>query len=157
MKHEIYMAEALALARKAQSLGEIPVGCVIVHKDKIIGRGYNTREKNQNAVLHAEMCAITEACAALKSWRLENCALYVTLEPCPMCAGAIMNARIKEIYYGASDPSFGACGGVINIFEEAFGFKPKIFGGILKEPSTQILSDFFSKMRKGADKGTVHN
>ena len=121
IEEEKYMAEALTLAREAAACGEVPVGCVIVSEGRIVGRGRNRREEAQNALLHAEIVAIGEACRTLGTWRLSGCDLYVTLEPCPMCAGAILNARVGRIFYGASDANMGACGGVINLCEEDFG------------------------------------
>ena len=147
MDHESYMREALKLAREAARAGEVPVGCVIVHGDTIVGRGRNRREEKQATVSHAEMEAIAQANQALGSWRLEECRLYVTLEPCPMCAGAILNARIPWVYYGARDRAMGACGGVLNLFMEAFPHRPALVGGILEEECRQVLSDFFSRLR----------
>ena len=147
MDHESYMREALKLAREAAGAGEVPVGCVIVHGDTIVGRGRNRREEKQATVSHAEMEAIAQANQALGSWRLEECRLYVTLEPCPMCAGAIINARIPWVYYGARDRAMGACGGVLNLFMEAFPHRPALVGGILEEECRQVLSDFFSRLR----------
>ena len=142
-----YMEEALALAAEAAVCGEVPVGCVIVCDGKIVGRGRNRREEEQNALLHAEIIAIEEACRTLGSWRLNECDLYVTLEPCPMCAGAILNARVGRVFYGAGDTNMGACGGVINLFEEAFGYKPKMYKGMLGDRCAEVLSDFFKKLR----------
>ena len=142
-----YMEEALALAAEAAGCGEVPVGCVIVCDGKIVGRGRNRREEEQNALLHAEIIAIEEACRTLGSWRLIECDLYVTLEPCPMCAGAILNARVGRVFYGAGDTNMGACGGVINLFEEAFGYKPKMYKGMLGDRCAEVLSDFFRKLR----------
>lgn len=147
MDHESYMREALKLARQAAGAGEVPVGCVIVHGETIVGRGRNRREERQATVSHAEMEAIAQANQALGSWRLEECRLYVTLEPCPMCAGAIINARIPWVYYGARDRAMGACGGVLNLFMEAFPHRPALVGGILEEECRQVLSDFFSRLR----------
>ncbi|MBQ9966137.1 MAG: nucleoside deaminase [Clostridia bacterium] len=141
------MEEALALAAEAAVCGEVPVGCVIVCDGKIVGRGRNRREEEQNALLHAEIIAIEEACRTLGSWRLNECDLYVTLEPCPMCAGAILNARVGRVFYGAGDANMGACGGVINLFEEAFGYKPKMYKGMLGDRCAGVLSDFFRKLR----------
>ena len=141
------MEEALALAAEAAGCGEVPVGCVIVCDGKIVGRGRNRREEEQNALLHAEIIAIEEACRTLGSWRLNECDLYVTLEPCPMCAGAILNARVGRVFYGAGDTNMGACGGVINLFEEAFGYKPKMYKGMLGDRCAEVLSDFFRKLR----------
>ena len=147
MDHESYMRESLKLAREAAGAGEVPVGCVIVHGDTIVGRGRNRREEKQATVSHAEMEAIAQANQALGSWRLEECRLYVTLEPCPMCAGAILNARIPWVYYGARDRAMGACGGVLNLFMEAFPHRPALVGGILEQECRQVLSDFFSRLR----------
>ena len=144
---EKYMAMALELAHEAAAAGEVPVGCVIIHEGHVVGRGRNRREEDQNALLHAEVIAIQEACKTLGSWRLTDCDLYVTLEPCPMCAGAILNARVGRVFYGAGDANMGACGGVINIFEEAFGFKPRLYGGFMAEECAQVLKDFFAKLR----------
>ncbi|MBQ3103162.1 MAG: nucleoside deaminase [Oscillospiraceae bacterium] len=144
---EKYMLEALALAQEAAEAGEVPVGCVIVRGGEIIGRGRNKREEKQATCSHAEMEAIAEANRALGSWRLEDCELYVTLEPCPMCAGAIINARIPRVYYGARDEAMGACGGVLNLFMENFPHHPALVGGIMAEDCRRILSEFFKKMR----------
>ena len=144
---EKYMREALSLAREAADAGEVPVGCVIVREGEIIGRGRNRREEKQETFSHAEMEAILEANRALGSWRLENCELYVTLEPCPMCAGAIINARIPKVYYGARDEAMGACGGVLNLFMENFPHRPALVGGIMSDECRSILSEFFKKMR----------
>ena len=142
-----YMERALELAQQAGQQGEVPVGCVIVCDGTIIAEGCNRREKEGNALLHAEMVAIDGACKALGRWRLSDCTLYVTLEPCPMCAGAILNARIGKVVYGASDTNMGACGGVMNLFEEAFGFRPRLYGGILAEECAAVLSEFFRELR----------
>ena len=144
---EKYMREALSLAHEAAAAGEVPVGCVIVREGEIIGRGRNRREEKQETFSHAEMEAILQANHALGSWRLEDCQLYVTLEPCPMCAGAIINARIPKVYYGARDESMGACGGVLNLFMEDFPHRPALVGGILSEECRSVLSEFFKKMR----------
>ncbi|MBR4869767.1 MAG: nucleoside deaminase [Oscillospiraceae bacterium] len=144
---EKYMREALSLAREAADAGEVPVGCVIVRGGEIIGRGRNRREEKQETFSHAEMEAILEANRILGSWRLEDCELYVTLEPCPMCAGAIINARIPKVYYGARDEAMGACGGVLNLFMENFPHRPALVGGIMSEECRNILSEFFKKMR----------
>ena len=146
--HEFYMHQALLLAREAAAAGEVPVGCVIVHDGGVIGRGRNRREEKHSALSHAEIEAITEANAALRSWRLEDCALYVTLEPCPMCAGAILNARIPKVYYGARDSAMGACGGVLNLFMEDFPQPPALVGGILEEECRLVLADFFRGLRR---------
>ncbi len=151
MEHEDYMNLALDLAREAGEAGDVPVGCVIVRDGQIIGRGRNRREEDKNALAHAELEAIREACETLGSWRLPNCRLYVTLEPCPMCAGGIISARIPEVFYGAKDSGIGACGSVLNLFEEGFRHRPKLRGGIFQEPCTEILSNFFQKLRKNSE------
>ncbi len=149
MEQTFYMSEALKLAHEAADEGEVPVGCVITDKNgNIIGRGRNRREKSCLATAHAEIEAIEEACRALGTWRLSDCSLYVTLEPCPMCAGAIINSRVKNLYYGAKDENTGSCGSVINLFLENYGHEPKIIGGILNEECTAVLTDFFKNLRK---------
>ena len=147
MTHEYYMEQALALAREAAAAGEVPVGCVIVKDGAIIGRGRNRREEKQAVSSHAEMETMAEANAALNTWRLEDCDLYVTLEPCPMCAGAIINARVRRVFYGARDSVMGACGGVLNLFMENFPHHPQLVGGILGEECAAVLSEFFRKLR----------
>ena len=147
MDHEAYMAQALALAREAAAHGEVPVGCVIVKDGKVIGRGRNRREEKQAVYSHAEMEAIAQANEALGTWRLDDCTLYVTLEPCPMCAGAIINARIRRVYYGARDTAMGACGGVLNLFMEDFPHHPQLVGGILQEECRAVLTEFFRELR----------
>ena len=147
MTHEDYMNQALTLAREAAAHGEVPVGCVIVRDGKIIGRGRNRREEKQAVSSHAEMEAMAQANEALGSWRLEDCDLYVTLEPCPMCAGAIINARVRRVFYGARDRAMGACGGVLNLFMERFPFRPALVGGILKDECRAVLADFFRTLR----------
>lgn len=149
MEREDYMREALALAREAAEAGEVPVGCVIVRKGEIVGRGRNRREEKQAVSSHAEMEAMAQANARLGTWRLDDCELYVTLEPCPMCAGAILNARIPWVFYGARDPGFGACGGVLNLFMEDFPHRPALVGGILGEECRAVLADFFAGLRQG--------
>ena len=147
MDHELYMRQALELAREAGAAGEVPVGCVIVHRGQVIGRGRNRREEKQAVSSHAEMEAMAQANAVLGSWRLDECELYVTLEPCPMCAGAIINARIPRVYYGARDREMGACGGVLNLFMERFPHRPALVGGILADECRQVLSEFFAALR----------
>lgn len=149
--HEFYMRQALLLAREAAAAGEVPVGCVIVRENHIIAQGRNRREEKSSALSHAETEAIAAANAALRSWRLENCSLYVTLEPCPMCAGAILNARIPKVFYGARDPAMGACGGVLNLYMENFPNTPALVGGILEKECRETLADFFKSLR-GIDK-----
>ncbi len=147
MEHEDFMRAALALAREAAEHGEVPVGCVVVRGGEIVGRGRNRREELRATVSHAEMEAIADANARLDSWRLDDCTLYVTLEPCPMCAGAILNARIPRVYYGARDESMGACGGVINLFMERFANTPALVGGVLADECRTVLGAFFAKLR----------
>ena len=149
MEHEEYMRQALELARQAMAEGEVPVGCVIVRDGAVVGRGRNRRETAQTALGHAELEAIAQACRTLGGWRLAGCALYVTLEPCPMCAGAILNARIRRVWYGARDEAFGACGGVTNLFMESFPNRPALVGGILGEDCRRVLADFFAGLRGG--------
>ena len=145
---EHFMGLALEQAEKARVLGEVPVGCVIVKDDKVIGVGYNRREIDKTVLGHAELMAMKQAEQAIGDWRLSDCTLYVTLEPCPMCAGAILNARVGTVVCGASDLTFGACGGVMNLFEEAFGYKPKLYKGIRAEECSRLLTDFFEEGRK---------
>ena len=149
MNHEAHMEEAIALAKEAAETGEVPVGCVIVDgSGAVIGRGRNRREIDKQAAAHAEMIAIEEACHTLGDWRLQDCTLYVTLEPCPMCAGAIINARISKVFFGARDSSIGACGSVINLFMERFGHEPELVGGLLQETCGTLLSSFFKSLRE---------
>ncbi len=147
MNHEYFMAEALRLAREAVADGDVPVGCVIVRDGEIVGRGRNRREANADATAHAEVEAIREACARLRSWRLQDCALYVTLEPCPMCAGAIVNARIREVRYGAKEEKSGCCGSVLNLFEERFNHRPRVYQGPLGPECEGLLQEFFQNLR----------
>ena len=144
---ELFMKEALLLAKEAFDDGEVPVGCVIVRGEEIVGRGRNRREKGKSALAHAEIEAIDEACRNLGGWRLWECTLYVTLEPCPMCAGAIINARIPRVVYGASDKKCGATGSVCNLFSMSFNHHPRVEMGILEEECAALLSDFFVKLR----------
>lgn len=142
-----YMQAALNLAKEAFDDGEVPVGAVIVQNGKIIATGRNRREKKKNALMHAEIDAINNACKTLGGWRLWNCEIYVTLEPCPMCAGAIMNAHIPKVYFGAYDFKNGSCKTIINLFEMPYNFKPECEGGIMQEECSQLLKDFFKKLR----------
>lgn len=146
--HEYYMSQALELAQEAADAGEVPVGCVIVRDGAVIGRGRNRREEKQAVCSHAEMEAMAQANAALGSWRLDNCALYVTLEPCPMCAGAILNARIRRVFYGARDDVMGACGGVLNLFMEGFPRPPQLVGNVCGDECRGILQSFFREVRE---------
>ncbi len=148
MEREEHMRRALAMAREAAEAGEVPVGAVIINASgAVIGKGRNRREERRSAVHHAEIEAIEQACAYLGTWRLDGCSLYVTLEPCPMCAGAVINARIPTLVYGAKEPMTGSCGSVLNLFEERYGFKPAIYGGVLAEECAAVLSDFFENVR----------
>ena len=142
-----YMDEALALAREAAAEGEVPVGCVVVCRDQIVGRGRNRRETGKTALGHAEIEAISQACETLGGWRLWECTLYVTLEPCPMCAGAIVNARIPQVVYGASDRKCGACGSVCDLFSMEFNHHPSVEKGIREEEAAALLSEFFQNLR----------
>ncbi len=148
MDREEYMSMALKLAHEAFGEGEIPVGCVIADKQgNIIGKGRNRREQSHDATGHAELEAIREACSTVGDWRLDGCTIYVTLEPCPMCAGGIINSRIPTVVFGARDENTGSCGSVINLFEERYGHRPAIYGGVRAEESAQLLKDFFQNKR----------
>lgn len=145
--HEYYMSQALELAREAADTGEVPVGCVIVRDGAVIGRGRNRREEKQAVCSHAEMEAMAQANAALGSWRLDNCALYVTLEPCPMCAGAIINSRIRRVVYGAADTKAGCCGSVTDLFAMPFNHHPAVEQGLRAEEAQELLQAFFKDLR----------
>ena len=147
IREERFMARALELAREAARNGEVPVGCVIVRGDEIVGEGRNRREEKQSTASHAEMEAIAQANRRLGTWRLDECELFVTLEPCPMCAGAILNARVKRVWYGARDEAMGACGGVFNLYMESLPNRPQLVGGILAEDCRAVLTEFFQKIR----------
>ena len=142
-----FMLCALNMAKEAYDDGEVPVGAVIVRNGEIIAKGRNRRKKGKNALLHAEIDAINNACKALNGWRLWECEIYVTLEPCPMCAGAIINAHIPRVYFGAYDFKNGSCKTVVNLFELPYGFKPQCTGGILEKECSEILKSFFKKLR----------
>lgn len=148
-KDVFFMKEALKCAQKAAKTGEVPVGCVIVLDGKVISRGYNKREMKKNPLLHAEIIAIGKACRKLKGFRLLNCTMYVTLEPCPMCAGAIINARIPRLVFGAHDKKAGCFGSVHDFNESGFNHRVEVESGVLKEECAGILTDFFKKLRKG--------
>ncbi|MCL1859887.1 MAG: tRNA adenosine(34) deaminase TadA [Oscillospiraceae bacterium] len=145
---EYFMEKALEQAEIAKNINETPVGCVIVENNKIIATGYNRRESDQNALAHAEIAAIKAACEKTGFWRLTECDLYVTLEPCPMCAGAIINSRIKRVIFGAFDKKSGAFGSVINLNDYPFNHKPDIISGVLEKKSGIILSEFFKDLRE---------
>ena len=144
-----YMNRAIELAEIAYSLGEVPVGAVVVRKTdgEIVGEGYNLRESKKNALAHAEIAAINNACKKLGGWRLPNCSIYVTLEPCPMCCGAIINARIDEVYFGAFDVKSGSAQSVQQMFSLPYNWKPVVMGGIMEERCSKLLSDFFRELR----------
>ena len=142
-----FMLAAYEMAKQAYDDGEVPVGSVIVRENEIVAKGRNRREKAKNALLHAEIDAIDNACKALGGWRLWNCELYVTLEPCPMCAGAIINAHIPKVYFGAYDFKNGSCGTITNLFEMPYNFKPECVGGIMADECSALLKDFFKKLR----------
>lgn len=147
MMEERWMERALTLAQEAFDDGEVPVGAVVVRKGEIVGEGRNRREKGKNALYHAELEAIDNACKRLGGWRLWECELYVTLEPCPMCAGAIVNARIPQVYFGAYDPKNGCCGSIADVLKLPLAFHPDYEGGIMQEQCSKILSDFFKRLR----------
>ena len=147
MDDRYFMEQALKLAREAFDDGEVPVGCVIVRGTEIVGRGRNRREKGKSALAHAELEAIGQACSALGGWRLWECTLYVTLEPCPMCAGAIINARIPRVVYGASDAKCGAVRGVCSLFDMKFNHHPQVEAGVLEEECGELLTEFFRRLR----------
>lgn len=148
MNHEEYMRRAMTLAAQAAEQGDVPVGCVIVKDGEIVGEGRNRREENGDATAHAELEAIRDACRRLGSWRLHGCTMYVTLEPCPMCAGGIINARLDTVRYGAKDEKAGACGSVLNVFEERFNHKPRLYGHLLEDECADQLQTFFEKLRE---------
>lgn len=146
---EFFMKEALKEAKKAYKKKEVPVGAVVVYKNKIVARGYNLRESKKNALFHAEIVAINKACKKLRSWRLDDCELYVTLEPCPMCSGAIIQSRIKKIFFGAYDSKSGCVNSKVELFKSGlFNHDVDVVGGVLNSECTQLLKDFFSELRK---------
>lgn len=149
MNHEDYMRRAMELAARAAEEGDVPVGCVIVKDGQIVGEGRNRREERGDATAHAELEAIRDACGRLGSWRLHGCTMYVTLEPCPMCAGGIINSRMETVRYGARDDKAGACGSVLNLFEERFNHKPRLYGHLLEEECSAQLQAFFETLREG--------
>ena len=143
-----YMTAALELARQAAALGEVPVGAIVADGDgAIIGRGYNRRETDRDATAHAEILAIQEACRKKSSWRLTGCTLYVTLEPCPMCTGAILQSRLERVVFGADDEKAGCCGGLLHLTEYPFSHHPAVYAGVLEEECRKLLQDFFQKRR----------
>lgn len=150
-ERENFMRLALSQARHAADSGEVPVGCVIVRGGEVIASACNRREADGDATAHAETMAIRQACRELGTWRLSDCTLYVTLEPCLMCAGAIFNSRIGTVVFGARDRAAGAMGGVLDVFQEDFGFSPRVYGGVLEKECTKVLRDFFAGVRKEKD------
>ena len=148
MEDQVFMDAALELARQAMADGEVPVGCVIVRGDEIVGRGRNRRETGKTALGHAEIEAIADACRNLGGWRLWECTLYVTLEPCPMCAGAIINARIPRVVFGASDSKCGACGSVCDLFSMEFNHHPQVEKGVREAEAGELLTEFFQNLRQ---------
>ena len=147
MEDTYYMNLALEQAKLAAADGEVPVGCVIVRGDQVVAVGRNCRETDKSALGHAEIQAIDAACKALKGWRLWDCTLYVTLEPCPMCAGAIINARIPRVVFGAKDEKYGACGSVCDLFSMNFNHKPEVTTGVLEAESKALMEEFFRDLR----------
>ncbi len=145
---EYFMRAALALAQEAAAQGEVPVGAVVVKDGQVVGAGRNRREQAKNALCHAELEAIDAACRALGGWRLWQCSLYVTLEPCPMCAGAIINARLARVVYGAGDPKAGSCGSVVDLFALPYNHRPQVTAGVLEEECAAALRDFFRRLRE---------
>ena len=148
MNDSLYMEKALELARQALDEGEVPVGCVIVKNGLIVGTGRNRREKEKNVLAHAEIEAINEACRTLGGWRLQECELYVTLEPCVMCCGAIINARIKKVVFGAYDEKAGVCVSCADLFDFSFAKRPQMVGGYMENECSAILEDFFKSLRE---------
>lgn len=147
-KYETFMQKAIGEAKKAEKIGEIPIGAVIVKEGNVIATGYNKREIRKNALLHAEIEAINNACKKIGNWRLINCDLYVTIEPCPMCAGAIINSRIKKLIFGAKDTKAGSCGSVINLFELKYNHRPEVISGVMEVKCRNLLSNFFKNLRQ---------
>ncbi len=156
-REEVFMAQALKEAKKAFREGEVPIGCVIVKGDEIVAKGRNAREKKKNALLHAEMVAIDKACRKLGGWRLWECEMYVTLEPCPMCAGAIIHSRIPRVVIGAKDPKGGAMGSVLNLTDFPFNHKPQIEYGVYEEQSKELMQEFFRHLRNKFNKNRVES
>ena len=154
-RDEAFMRAAIELARQADAEEEVPVGCVVTLGERIVGTGRNRREKGKSALAHAEIEAIAEACRTLGGWRLWQCTLYVTLEPCPMCAGAIMNARIPRIVYGAKDTVNGCCGSAIDLFMLPCSQKPEVVSGVLEEECALLMSGFFQRLREKRKKPPV--
>ena len=152
MDHEAYMRRALELAAQAAEQGDVPVGCVIVRDGEIVGEGRNRREENGDATAHAEMLAIRQACQTLGNWRLTGCTLLVTLEPCPMCTGAILQSRLSQVVFGAFDPRAGCCGSLLALTEEEFECHPALYGGVKEQECLALLQSFFARRRKTTER-----
>ncbi len=150
---ELFMQQALLLAKQAADEGEVPVGALVVRDGVVIGEGRNRRELGKNALAHAEIEAIDMACRTLGGWRLSGCDLYVTLEPCPMCAGAIINARIDRVIQGATDPKAGSCGSLVDLFELPYNHRPVLVRGVLEQECRDVLRDFFRTLRSTRKEG----
>lgn len=151
-RDEYFMKQAISYAKAAAEEGEVPVGAVVVYQDRVIASGRNRRELGKNALYHAELEAISRACTALGGWRLWQCELFVTLEPCPMCAGAIINARIPRVVFGATDPKAGSCGSVVDLFSLPYNHKPQVISGVLETECAQLLSVFFASLRQNKER-----
>lgn len=149
---ESFMDQALELARQAAALGEIPVGALVVKEGEILGRGFNRRETDADATAHAEMLAIRQACQTLGNWRLAGCTLFVTLEPCPMCTGAILQSRLSQVVFGAFDPRAGCCGSLLALTEEDFECHPALYGGVKEQECLALLQSFFARRRKTTER-----
>ena len=156
MDDKYFMNEALILAKECAEDGGVPVGAVVVRNGEIVGKGKNHREGAKNAIAHAEIEAISDACKTLGGWRLWDCTLYVTLEPCPMCTGAIINSRLQRVVYGAFDEKAGSCQSVVNLFDLPYNHAPQVQGGFMKEECSEVLRDFFKKVRSGEKKSPVN-
>ena len=157
-KDSIYMKEALKQAKKAYKIKEVPIGCVIVHEDKVIARGYNKRNTKKNTLAHAEILAINKASKVLGDWRLEDCTMYITLEPCQMCAGAIVQARVKRVVLGSMNPKAGCGGSILNLLEmEQFNHQVEVERGVLEEECSMMMTEFFKELREEKKRMKVKN
>ncbi len=151
-KDILYMQKALELSQKAFEIQEIPIGCIIVYNDEIIGKGYNKRNSGKNTLYHAEIIAINEACETMGDWRLEDCTMYVTVEPCPMCSGAILQSRIKRLVYGTVNKKAGCCGSIYNLLDDdRFNHKVEVTTGVLEEECSLVMKEFFKNLRKNKE------